>query len=232
MIFNSLCLYLCWTLWVISFSPCPASVLAMRGASSHPQGEPQGESDSVLGTEPCYRFTRQPVKYHRHTNPATQSPKSFHTTRQPEAPDSRSHPESANSSRSSSPEPRTPDPDLHSESSCQPHQTSGASESKADTHLSPREVVQYMLGLDSTSESAKTVTSPASVQESASAGNHADLNINHSNNRGQSQLLCQSSRTLPNEHKLTSPAHKILSGLKLRRSHSGKDEQLFVWETE
>ncbi|XP_074553518.1 GEM-interacting protein isoform X2 [Halichoeres trimaculatus] len=203
------------------------AVLAMRGASSHPQSEQQEELDPVLGTEPHYRFTRQPVKYLRHTNPAARSPNPFHTTRQPEAPDSHGHLESADSSRSSSPEPKAQDSDLHSENSCQPHQTSGASECKTDMHLSPREVVQYMLGLDSTFTSAEAVTSSALTQESTRGGHHADLNENHSHNRtsvGQSQ----SSKTLPNEHRLTSPAHKILSGLKLRRSHSGKDEQLFV----
>ncbi|KAK5913918.1 hypothetical protein CgunFtcFv8_008401 [Champsocephalus gunnari] len=45
---------------------------------------------------------------------------------------------------------------------------------------------------------------------------------------GQRPALCQSPKTFPVEMNFTSPAQKILSGLKLRRSLSGKDEQLFV----
>lgn len=198
----------------------------MKGASSHPQSEPQGEPGSVSGTQPLYRFTRQPVKYHRHINSATRSPNPFHTKRQPEAPDSQSHPESVDSSRSSSPEPRaqslSQDSDLHGEDSCRPQQSSAASES--NVRMSPQEIAQFMLRLDSTYISA-------SRQESTQAGQHDDLNVNHSNNRpsqGRGQTPCQSSQTLPHEHKLTSPAQKILSGLKLRRSQSGKDDQLFV----
>ncbi|XP_020496591.2 GEM-interacting protein [Labrus bergylta] len=210
------------------------AVLAMRG---HHQGEPVGEPDPVLGTQPYYRFTRQPVKYHRHHNPGTRFPNPCRTTSQQEAPAS-DHPGSADSSRSSSPEPGTQRPspslDAHSESIHQLHQTSRASESKVDVPLNPRQVVQYMLGLESTLTSASTVTSSSSTQDSSqvvSTGCQADLNINQSNNRQcvrQSQTLCQTSKTLPPEHKLTSPAHKILLGLKLRRCHSGKEEQLFV----
>uniref|UniRef100_UPI0037E95694 GEM-interacting protein n=1 Tax=Semicossyphus pulcher TaxID=241346 RepID=UPI0037E95694 len=209
------------------------AVLAMRGASSHPQGKPVGEPDCGLETQPHYRFTRQPVKYQRHHNPGPRLPNLCRAARQPADP-ARDCPGSADSSRSSSPEPGTPRLSQNSDVQSENTHISGAAESKVDMTLSPRQVVQYMLGLDSTFTSAATVTSSSTTQERAqvvAAGGQADLNTNHSNNRprvGQSQALCQSSKTLPVEHKLTSPAQKILSGLKLRRSHSGKDEQLFV----
>lgn len=205
----------------------------MRGASSDPQGEPVGEPDSALGTQPHYRFTRQPVKYYRHHSQGTRLPNPGRAARQPAAPEKASV-GSADSSRSSSPEPgarRLPQNiDVHCEDPLQPHQVTAAAETRMDVPPSPREVVQYMLGLDSMFPSAATAMPSGTTQETSqevTAGCHADQNINMSNNR-QSRALCQSPKTLPFEHNLTSPAHKILSGLKLRRSHSGKDEQLFV----
>uniref|UniRef100_A0A3B4WEY6 GEM interacting protein n=1 Tax=Seriola lalandi dorsalis TaxID=1841481 RepID=A0A3B4WEY6_SERLL len=80
--------------------------LAIRGVSTGHHGEPVGGPDSDLGTQPRYRFTRQPVKYHRHHNPGTRLPNPGRAARQPAAP-VRSRPGSADSSRSSSPEPGT-----------------------------------------------------------------------------------------------------------------------------
>lgn len=212
-----------------SYSPSSASVLAVRGASINHQGEPVGEPDSDLGTQPHYRFTRQPVKYYRHHNPGFRLSNPSRAARQPAAP-VRCRPGSADSSRSSSPEPGTQrlsqNLDVCCENAHQAHQSTAATEGKMDAPLSPREVVQYMLGLHS---SPSNVTSSSVTQESSQV--EADLNTNMSNNRqsaGQSRTLCHSPKTLPVEHNLTSPALKILSGLKLRRSHSGKDEQLFV----
>ncbi|TDH03018.1 hypothetical protein EPR50_G00158860 [Perca flavescens] len=209
------------------------AVLAIRGVSSNPQCEPVGEPDSHLGTQPNYRFTRQPVKYYRHHNSGTRLPNPGRPIRQPAAP-ARGLPGSADSSRSSSPEPGTQrlsqNLGVYFESTHQPHPAPIATESKMDVPLSPRKVVQFMLGL----ESSTTATSSSTTQESSkvvASGCSSDQNINLSNNRqsaGQSQALCQSPKTLPVEHNLTSPAQKILSGLKLRRCHSGKDEQLFV----
>ncbi|KAI4822999.1 hypothetical protein KUCAC02_008514 [Chaenocephalus aceratus] len=82
------------------------AVMAMRGASSDSQGEPVREPDSVLVTQPHYRFTRQPVKYYRHHNPGTRLPHPGRAARQPAASE-RGCTGSADSSRSSSPEPRT-----------------------------------------------------------------------------------------------------------------------------
>lgn len=206
----------------------------MRGASSHPQEEPEGEPDSDLATQSHYRFTRQPVKYYRHHAPGTRLPNPVRVARQPAAP-VRCSSGSADSSCSSSPElgtqRRSQNLDVHYEHTHQTHQATDAAEGKVDVPPSPREVVQYMLGLDSTFTSA---SSPSATQESPRevvAGCQADQNLSLPNNRpsaGQSRVPCQSPRTLPIEHNLSSPAHKILSGLKLRRSHSGKDEQLFV----
>lgn len=207
----------------------------MRGASSDPQGEPVGEPDLDLRTQPHYRFTRQPVKYYRHHNPVTRLTNPGRAARQPAAP-ARGSPGSADSSRSSSPEPGTQRLSQNVGVRCEKtHLTAAnASESKVDVPLSPREVVQFMLGLDSTFTSAATATSPSTTQEfprDMAAGCQADRDVNLPNNRqsaGQSRALCQSPKTLPVEHNLSSPAQKILSGLKLRRCHSGKDEQLFV----
>ncbi|XP_031723636.1 GEM-interacting protein [Anarrhichthys ocellatus] len=213
------------------------AVLAMRGASSDPQGEPTGEPDTDLGTQPHYRFTRQPVKYYRHHNPGIRLPDPGCAARQPAAP-ARGCTGSADSSRSSSPEPGTQrlsqNLGVHFENTLRPHQATVAAENTVDVPPSPREVVQYMLGLDSIFTSAVTTTSSSTTQGSSqevASGNQAAQNINISNNRqsaGQRRALCQSPKTLPVERNLTSPAQKILSGLRLRRCHSGKDEQLFV----
>uniref|UniRef100_A0A3Q3Q2K8 Uncharacterized protein n=1 Tax=Monopterus albus TaxID=43700 RepID=A0A3Q3Q2K8_MONAL len=199
-----------------------------------PDSEPLGEPDSDLGTKPHYRFTRQPVKYYRHHNPGNHLSGPGHSAIEPAAP-VRGHPGSADSSRSSSPEPGTQtlpqNLDCHCKNTCQPHQSTTATESKAGVPLNPREIVQYMLGLDSTvtAPEAGTAsgTTPNSSREEA-AGCQADINLtNNRQSAGQSWALSQS-KTLPVEHKLPSPTQKVLSGLKLRRSHSGKDEQLFV----
>ncbi|XP_042360726.1 GEM-interacting protein [Plectropomus leopardus] len=214
------------------------AVLAMRGASSDPQGEPVEAPDSDLGTQPRYRFTRQPVKYYRHHNPGTRLCNPGRGAKQPAAA-ATGHPGSASSSRSSSPEPGTQrlsqNFDIHPEKAHQLQQATVTAENKVDAPLSPREVVQYMLGLDSLfTSTASEVSSASTTQESSQEVTsvcQADQDINLSSNRqsaGQRQALCQSPKTLPLELNLTSPAQKILSGLKLRRSHSGKDEQLFV----
>lgn len=205
----------------------------MKLASSGPHGEPVEEPDMELSTQPHYRFTRQPVKYYRHHNPGTRPPYPGRPARQPATP-VRGSPGSADSSRSSSPEPGT---QMHSQTlgvqAEKSHLVISASENKVEVPLSPREVVQYMLGLDSTLISSATEKSPGTTLDSPrQAAEIADRTVNLPNNRqsaGQSRTLCQLSKTLPLEHNLSSPAQKILSGLKLRRSHSGKDEQLFVW---
>lgn len=195
------------------------------------------ETAPDFGTQPQYRFTRQPVKYYRHHNPGPRLTNPTRTARQPATP-ARGRPGSADSSRSSSPEPRTQrlsqNLDVYCENTRQPQQVTVAPEGKVDAPLSPREVVQYMLGLDSAFPTPAAAASSCTAQEStqeAAAASPTDQNVNLTSNRqraGQSYTLCPSPKTVPVEHHLTSPAQKILSGLKLRRSHSGKDEQLFV----
>ncbi|KAM8844524.1 GEM-interacting protein isoform 2-T2 [Spinachia spinachia] len=211
-----------------------SAVLHVRGASSDPRGEPSGGPDSDLGTQPHYRFTRQPVKYHRHHNPGIRLPNAACATRQPAAP-ARVCTGSADSSRSASPEPGTqrlsPNVGAHFENTLQPLQLTAATENPMDT-LSPRQVVQYMLGLDSIFTSAVTTTTSSTTEESSQpSGSQSGQSSAMSSikpSAEQSQARCQSPKTLPVERNLTSPAQKILCGLKLRRSHSGKDEQLFV----
>lgn len=209
------------------------SVLAVRGSSIDAQGEPVGGPDLDLRTLPHYRFTRQPVKYYRHHNPGTRPPNLGRAAR-PTVP-ARGNPGSADSSRSPSPDPGTQrcsqNLSVQCEKTCL---ATSASENKADVPLSPRDVVQYMLGLDSTCTAVTTASSPCTPQEfpqEAGAGCQAARNMNLPTSRQsaeQSRALCRSPKTFTVEQNLSSPAHKILSGLKLRRSHSGKDEQLFV----
>ncbi|KAF7657842.1 hypothetical protein LDENG_00021680 [Lucifuga dentata] len=207
------------------------AVLAMRGASRDPRGELVDDSDSVLGTQPQYHFTRQAVKY-RHHNQGARLSNPGCAARQPRGP-VRSHPGSADSSRSSSPEPGrqrlSQDLDVPCENLQQQHHQAGVNtEGKGDVPQNPCDVVQNMLGLDSTFTPSGAATQGSS--EEAGCRRQADLNTNQSNRQsaGQCRILCHSSKTLPVDQKLTSPAQKILSGLKLRRSHSGKEEQLFV----
>ncbi|XP_061907208.1 GEM-interacting protein-like [Entelurus aequoreus] len=174
------------------------AVVAMSSTRHDPTG------DFVL-SRPHFRFTRQPVKYHRHHNPRSRPPATDQSAAAAAAGPPAAPPGSADSSRSSSPEqraPRLPPQDVRS-----PCPRTTADAAAAAAPLSPRDVVQYMLALDGT----PTLTL-------------AHLNIN--NNSAQRKTF--SPKTLPAEQHFTSPAQKILSGLKLRRSHSGKDEQLFV----
>ncbi|XP_029015737.1 GEM-interacting protein isoform X2 [Betta splendens] len=205
------------------------AVLAMREASNNPVGEPPGEPAFYLGTQPNYRFTRQRVKYYRSYNPGTRVSNPGCSAGPSAAPVGGCR-GSADSSRSSSPESETQrrSQTLHGccEDAHQHQQAADVTEHKTDVPLSPREVVQYMLGLDSTFTSPTTVTSCGTMQKSSqdtSPACQVDQNISLSSNRQSG-----SSNTLSVEHNVTSPAQKILCGLKLRRSHSGKDEQLFV----
>lgn len=158
------------------------------------------ELDCDLMTQPRHCFNRKPVRYHWHPTPGTQISNPGCATEQPAAAVTGT-PGSAESSRSSSPDSGIP------------------SQNKLDVPSNPCEVSQFMLGLESTGKSSGTTTMSS---QKDTAGDRAHLNTNMSNNR-QSAGHCHSPKT-----NLTSPAQKILSGLKLRRRHSGKEEQLFV----
>lgn len=215
----------------VSSEASERAVLVMRGASNDPHSEAQRESDLDSRNQPHYRFTRQPVKYYRHHNPAARFANPGRVVRQPAAL-ARVSPGSADSSRSSSPEPGTQR--LSQTSPVQCERTgllTNASDGKANIPPSPREVVQYMLGLDSSTSTA-TTASPSTTKEfprKVAAERQADRSMTLPNMRQSAgQSHAPSTKTIPVEHNLTPPAQKILSGLKLRRSHSGKDEQLFV----
>lgn len=197
------------------------SVLAMREPLCRAQDDPVEEPIVDLRTQTHYRFTRQPVKYYRHHNPRARLPNAGCTSRQPEAL-TRISLETADDSLSSPPEAVTQRTSHHL---CTQSDTTSAhfaaSGHKSDAPLSPREVVEYMLGLDSTfaltaSETYTTWESPLEVTDECRG------------NQTVSGPLSQAPKMFPTKNNASSPAHKILSGLKLRRSHSGKEEQLFV----
>ncbi|KAM4597977.1 GEM-interacting protein isoform 2-T2 [Polymixia lowei] len=228
------------------------AVLAVRGATRGPLDDPVGEPDSLLETDPQYNITRQPAKYHRQPTPGIRLRNPGHGTGQPDpkawksGTPERTRPGSAGSSRGSSPEPgpQSQGPDVPGETTRPPGRASDTAEDEADVPASPRklvpasprEVVQYMLGLDgaatASTGTAVALSNPSQVSsQEARSGIESNVNTNQSNNKqsvGQGRALCQSPKRLPGERNLTAPAQKILSGLKLRRSHSGKDEQLFV----
>lgn len=198
-------------------------VLAMREAFCGGQDDAVGEPGVDTMTQTHYRFTRQPVKYYRHHNPRSRLHGPGFAPRQPGAP-ARGSLESADDSLGSSPEAGTQRPPHHlCTQSDEISADDAASGQKADASLSPQEVVKYMLGLDAALASAATETPPYptwSPLEGGRDGRQADWTM--------TQPLSQAQKTFSIANNPSSPAPKILSGLKLRRSHSGKDEQLFV----
>ncbi|CAL8303460.1 unnamed protein product [Merluccius merluccius] len=154
---------------------------------------------------------------------------------------------SAHSSRSSSPDPENPEEERPDAQSLEVVPSEGASqgaagltpEARAVDPASPRAVVEYMLALDPvwTSPTATAASVAVSAASTAATARHPTQDIGSgSASRGREgagraperAAVCQSPKRLSGEQPLSSPAQKILSGLKLRRSHSGKDEQLFV----
>ncbi|KAM6904515.1 GEM-interacting protein isoform 2-T2 [Xenentodon cancila] len=208
------------------------AVLAMRMASKDYQSDPVRQAASDTVTQPPNRLTRQPVKYHRHHNSGTRLSNPGCAARQSTDP-LRGCQRSVDSSGSSSPELGTQrllqNFSAHCDNTQQLHQVTADSKDKTDAPLSPRDVAQYMLGLDA---SPAVSSDPAQTSAQGVATRwQADHNTNVNNNlqsAGQSHVAFPSPKTISLEHSFTSPAQKILSGLKLRRSHSGKDEQLFV----
>ncbi|XP_043955580.1 GEM-interacting protein isoform X2 [Gambusia affinis] len=210
-----------------------SAVLAMKASSSNPQGKAAGKSSSDSGTQPHYRFTRQPVKHHRFQNLGPRFSNPDCATKQPATP-KRANYRSANNSRNSSPDPGSQRFLQNVEGHCdiiqQSHQVTTTAEGTVNVPPSPREVVQYMLGVDSTATSPGATLSSRTTERSTkemTRWSQADHNVNL-NSVGQNRIHYPCPRTSSAEHNLTSPAQKILSSLKLRRSHSEKEEQLFV----
>uniref|UniRef100_A0A8C6T3J7 GEM interacting protein n=1 Tax=Neogobius melanostomus TaxID=47308 RepID=A0A8C6T3J7_9GOBI len=178
------------------------AVLALKEGTNDTE---EDLAEPVFSSQPHYRFTRQPVKYHRHHNTA---PRRSNPVSKQGLATSRSCPGSADSSRSSSPDPWTQRPPITEKSSHSRKSNIGA-ERKPDALVSPREVVECMLALNSGPKPAPS--------------RNLRLSMDRRHDMGHSPKSHPSV-----EHIVTSPAQKILSGLKLRRSHSSKDEQLFV----
>ncbi|KAK7940454.1 hypothetical protein WMY93_003780 [Mugilogobius chulae] len=187
-----------------------SAVLALKEDGNNSNDYPVG---AIFSSQPHYRFTRQPVKYHRHHN--NTAPRRSNPAPKQECAPSRSCPGSADSSRSSSPDPWTQRPPKSVNSRLSQQGVFGA-EGKPVASVSPREVVEYMLALDSRFP----------VKMETAMGPKPDPNRNQRRLSADKGHASKSSLSV--EHTVTSPAQKILSGLKLRRSHSGKDEQLFL----
>ncbi|KAJ3601631.1 hypothetical protein NHX12_032599 [Muraenolepis orangiensis] len=177
-----------------------------------------------------YTFTRQPVKYQRH-------PRSQHRNRaggpDPEAqrngaansPDREPRGSADSSSCGPSPDPQNPGEESHRTQDIGVAPSEGAGQGAAG--LAPERkagdpVVEYTLVLDPVSGSTTTTTA-------ATTTNTQDIGSG-SEGKGAGQGPGRAAvRQLPN--KLSGdrlPGEKVLSGLKLRRRRSGKDEQLFV----
>ncbi|CAL8286633.1 unnamed protein product [Boreogadus saida] len=195
-------------------------------------GAPDSEAEAAGGadTQALYSFTRQPVKYQRHPTPGTRRPKPWSGHPSAGGPDTEAR------SGGGSPEPRNPEegtPDA---------QDFGVDPGQGADPASPRSVVQHMLALDPVwtagAEPAASVSAAATTPPSRrdrGSGDRADptaanvpCGVEGAWRAAGKAAVCQSPKRLSGELPLSVPAQKILSGLKLRRSNSGTDEQLFV----
>ncbi|KAK7175246.1 hypothetical protein R3I93_002216 [Phoxinus phoxinus] len=187
------------------------AVLAMRPTAS-PQGHPEQAVESQLQTQSRGHFSRQPVKYYRQGSAGAQLSKADSQSRDEDNSGSGEGlvPGSADSSRSSSPEPETPSR-LHETPS--PHNNTGCTPgSQTAPHTGVTRTVS--------DEGVEPVAS--SFKEHV--GQMDKRNTNQSNNTlGGRERLIRSLRRCPTEERT---AQKVLSGLRLKRSDSGKAEQL------
>lgn len=207
-------------LWINgSFCSVHLPVLAMRVTAS-PQGHLEQAAESQLQTQSRGHFSRQPVKYYRQGSAGAQLRKAGS---QSQDEDNSGSVEglvsgSADSSRSSSPDPETP---IKTHSRL--HETPGP---QNKTGYTPGSQTAPHAGVKRTvsDEGVKAVAS--SFKEHV--GQIDQRNTNQSNNTlGGRERLIRSLRRRPTEERT---AQKVLSGLRLKRSDSGKGEQLhFVW---
>eukprot|EP00063_Salmo_salar_P073328 XP_014048163.1 PREDICTED: GEM-interacting protein-like isoform X2 [Salmo salar] len=217
-------------------------------------GPEPGDSPSV-GTQPRSHFSRQPVKYPRQSTPGlrrsagTTSAGQFGEEEDDEEEDEdeerkRNQARSADSSRSPSPEPvsqrmRILRLELPPETTAYHllSQAGGhAPESQTEREKTrPYEVPQGRLRAGTVVVEPSIAATTAGAYPTPSTGAQeaglrsrsatlSQLNVNQSNNR---QGWVGERRRLSGEEGLSGPARKILSGLKLRRSHSGL-QQHFV----
>ncbi|XP_016371586.1 GEM-interacting protein [Sinocyclocheilus rhinocerous] len=191
------------------------AVLAMRATAS-PQVHLEQAAESQLQTQSRAHFSRQPVKYHRQGSAGAQLRKAGSQSRDEDDSGSREGlvSRSADSSRSSSPEPENP-----IKTHCRLHKTPVPQSRTAytpETQTAPHAGVKRTVS----DEGVKAVAS--SFKEHV--GQMGKRNTNQSNNTlGGRERLIRSLRRRPTEEKM---AQKVLSGLKLKRSDSGKGEQL------
>lgn len=177
-------------------------------ATASPQVHLEQAAESQLQTQSRAHFSRQPVKYHRQGSAGPQLRKAGSQSQDEDNFGSREGlvPRSADSSRSSSPEPEIP-----IKTHCRLHETP-VPQSQTAPHAGVKRTV-----LD---EGVKAVAS--SFKEHV--GQMGKRNTNQSNNTlGGRERLIRSLRRRPTEEKMS---QKVLSGLKLKRSDSGKCEQL------
>lgn len=190
-------------------------VLVMRATAS-PQVHLEQAAESQLQTQSRAHFSRQPVKYHRQGSAGAQLHKADSQSRDEDNSGSREGlvSRSADSSRSSSPETETPIKThcrLH-ETPVPQNKTAYTPESQTAPHAGVKRTVS--------DEGVKAVAS--SFKEHV--GQMGKRNTNQSNNTlGGRERLIRSLRRRPTEEKT---AQKDLFGLTLKRSDSGKGEQL------
>ncbi|KTG46005.1 hypothetical protein cypCar_00013712, partial [Cyprinus carpio] len=189
--------------------------LAMRATAS-PQVHLEQAAESHLQTQSRAHFSRQPVKYYRQGSAGAQLRKAGSHSWDEDSSGSREGlvSRSPDSSRSCSPEPQTP-----IETHCRLHETPVPQNKTAYT---PESQTAPHAGVKRTvsEEGVKAVAS--SVKQHV--GQMGKQNTNQSNNTlGGRERLIRSLRRRPTEEKM---AQKVLSGLKLKRSDSGKGEQL------
>ncbi|KAL0992640.1 hypothetical protein UPYG_G00096090 [Umbra pygmaea] len=214
------------------------AVLAVSGSSAtaalgYLEGQHEPGDPASVGTQPRGHFTRQPFK----SQVVLGIRRSADTSR---ARSGEEDEEEANgrtqlrSSRSPSPDPgrgRSLRSEILPQTATQPL-IQGGPETQTVRETCTYEVPRGRLraGTVIVETSAKTTMaddSIASAQEAGLRGRAAtlsQLNVNQSNNR---QAWVGERRRPSGEESLTGPARKILSGLKLRRSHSGL-QQHFV----
>lgn len=190
-------------------------VLAMRATAS-PQVHLEQAAESQLQTQSMALFSRQPVMNHRQGSAGAQLHKAGSQSRDEDNSGIREGlvSRSADSSRSSSPEPEIP-----IKTHCRLQETRVPQNKSAytpESQTAPHAEVKRTVS----DEGVKAVAS--SFKEHV--GQMGKRNTNQSNNTlGRRERLIRSLRRRPTEEKT---AQQVLSGLKLKRSDSGKGEQL------
>ncbi|XP_038845031.1 uncharacterized protein LOC120044453 [Salvelinus namaycush] len=210
-----------------------------------------------MGTQPRSHFSRQPVKYQRQPTPGLRRSAGATSAGQlgeededeeedEEEERKRNQPRSADSSRSPSPEPEPVSQRMRILRLELPPETTAyhllsqagghAPESQTEREKTPPyEVPQGRLRAGTVVVEPSIAATTAGANPTPSTGAQeaglrsrsatlSQLNVNQSNNR---QGWVGERRRLSGEEGLSGPARKILSGLKLRRSHSGL-QQHFV----